>query len=172
MSSHSQNAVDAEADPAIAWVARTAKDFSDDADALRASTDRAAKILIALASTGLTAVGIANVGAVYPWPSRGSFWGWPIVLFVAFALMVACVVSFVLGFWKANRALPMSTARENFGSAINEREWTEIERIYQEAMKHAPFTREVKSIGGYEQQADRWEQDALLTPDSPISARR
>src|SRR3954453_8064932 len=130
-------------DPAIAWLEQRARDFSNDADELRASADRAAKVLSALASTGFIAVGSAKVGAVYPWPSDGSNWVWVIVLFASFLLMVASVVWFVIRFWRANRPLAMSTNPKRLRDVdrvIDERECCEIDRIYKDAVEHAPFT--------------------------------
>src|SRR4051812_11088083 len=97
-------ASDVAQDPAIGWLEQKSRGFATDADDLRAGTDRAAKGLSALATAGLTAVGIAKVGAVYPWPSGGiSTWIWVLVLVLGFLGMVASVVWFVIRFWQANR---------------------------------------------------------------------
>lgn len=175
MAATTDKQADAGTDPAITWIEQRAKAFSEDADDLRASTDRAAKVLTALASAGLTAVGIAKVGAVYPWPAHEA-WLWiaVIVLFAGFVLMAASVVWFVIRFWKANRPLAMSTDKEGLVPRyMDSDEFEEVERIYEDAIRHAPFTKGPKEpLAGYEDRADRWEEDALLTPDSPISKRR
>ena len=161
-------------DPATAWLEETAKAFSTDADELRASTDRAAKALGALATAGLTAVGIAKVGAVYPWPSEGGSWLCVILLFGGFAVMAGSIVTFVIRLWKANRPLALTTniAKDTEAGVIGGDEPDEISRIYTDAREHAPFTEGVKSLEAYELRADGWERDALYTPDSPISKRR
>jgi hypothetical protein len=156
-------------DPATAWLEQTAKGFSKDADELRASTDRAAKALGGLATAGLTAVGIAKVGAVY-----GGRWYWVILLFAGFAVMAGSIVTFVIRLWKANRPLALTTnvSKDTKPTVIDEHEDHEIQRIYGDAMAHAPFTEGVETLQAYELRADEWDRDALYTPDSPISKRR
>jgi hypothetical protein len=182
MASTTNEATDVRTDPAVAWVEQKAKGFSKDADDLRASADRAAKALIGLASIGLTAVGIAKVGAVYPWPSDGWDATWVIVLFAGFVLMVTSVVWFVIRFWKATRPLAMSTENATLRYYMNGAELAEVNRIYREAIEHAPFCADQRlldvvvdddqPLSTYELLADRWEQEALLSPGSPISGRR
>jgi hypothetical protein len=187
-------------DPVIAWLAEKAKQFSDEADSLRATTDRAAKALSALATAGLTAVGIAKVGDLYPKPDGGY---WPTVLFLwlGFVLMLIALFAFVVRFWRANRPLAVSTSlvemwpgTDESGNRktpdtgwrqrwkvlvggdlpiIDEEECKEIARIYKDAIKHAPFAAgEKDTLKDYEGRADELESDALYTPDSPISLRR
>src|ERR1700742_2622466 len=85
-----------EADPAIAWLQQKAKGFSQDADDLRAGTDRAAKLLGGLASAGLTAIGIEKIGAVYPWPDDGASEVAVLVLFASFAAIAGSAAWLVL----------------------------------------------------------------------------
>jgi hypothetical protein len=95
-------------DTAVGWLTEKAAQFSDDADELRATTDRAAKGLGALAGAGLTGVGVAKVGDLFPEPSSGGFWPGVMFLWLGFVLMVVAILAFVYRFWRANRPLPLS----------------------------------------------------------------
>jgi hypothetical protein len=95
-------------DPGVGWLTETARQFSDEADELRATTDRAAKALSALATAGLSAVGIAKVGDLFPDPGD-LLWPWLLFLWLGFSLMVVAIIAFVYRFWRANRPLALST---------------------------------------------------------------
>lgn len=175
-------------DSAVGWLSEKAKQFSDDADALRATTDRAAKGLGALAVAGLSGVGIAKVGGIHPEPD---FWPWMPILWVGFLLMVIAIVAFVYRFWLANRPLAMSACVTDM-LVIDRRKWwdplratdlspeerEEVRKVYDHAMCHAPFAaggtsaEDCETLDGYERRADRLEHDALYTLDSPASNRR
>jgi hypothetical protein len=189
-------------DPAIAWLTDKARQFSDDADELRATTDRAAKGLGALATAGLTAIGIANVGNIYPKPGAG-YLPELIFLWLGFGLMVVAIVAFVVRFWRANRPLALS-ARLAEMCGTNESWWRPrssrytppdedepdldkpkrwvmdlatdecqaVERIYKDAMRHAVFSNREESLAHYEWRAERLEREALYAPDSPTSKRQ
>lgn len=174
-------------DPAVGWLSEKAKQFSDDADELRETTDRAAKGLGALAVAGLTAVGIEKVGDIHP---RPDYWPWVAILWGGFFLMVIAIAVFVYRFWQANRPLALSASitemqpekrkwklfpdktKRKWVTDLSTDECQEIEKIYVHAISHAPFAARGERLEDYERRADRLEQDALSTPDSPASKHR
>jgi hypothetical protein len=184
----------ASSDAAVAWLTEKAKQFSDDADELRGTTDRAAKGLGALATAGLTAVGIAKVGDLYPKPVPGGYWPAVLYLWLGFALMVVAIVWFVYRFWRANRPLAFSSriaemwdgrgkytpsdqdvaslgAPQRLIKDLSGAECKEVEDIYRDAMRHAAFPeRGDESLAHYEWRADALERNALQMPKSPSSA--
>lgn len=149
MAATTESETEAGTDPAIAWLEQKAKGYSKDADELRARADRAAKALTALATAGLTAVGIAEIGAVYPWPAHSVIWLWVGILFVGFALMAGASFMFTIRFWRANRSLPMSASLLTLAQEdVTAEERRAIGRIYDDAFAHAPFTEHVPRDGG------------------------
>jgi hypothetical protein len=188
----------ASSDAAVGWLTEKAKQFSDDADELRGTTDRAAKGLGALATAGLTAVGIAKVGDLYPKPSPGGYAPAVIFLWLGFAFMVVAIVGFVYRFWRANRPLALSariaemwdgdarkykppdrhenepdlTMPQRWIKDVSVDECKEIADIYADAIRHAAFSEgDGESLAHYEWRADRLERNALYLPESPSSTR-
>src|SRR4051812_5976014 len=92
-------------DPGVASAAARAKRYSDAADALRDRTDLAAKSLAALATAGLTAIGISKLTDVFPKPPNDRWWLAVAALALGFVLMAGAIALFTVNLWKANRPL-------------------------------------------------------------------
>jgi hypothetical protein len=96
-----------DADAATTEAAARAQSYRDSLESLRTRTDTAAKVLVALGTAGLTAVGIEKVTDVFPYPDNGA-------PFVALALlgflgMVAVIVVFTVRLYRASEALKTSS---------------------------------------------------------------
>jgi hypothetical protein len=142
-------------DPGVASASGRAKRYSDAADALRDRTDLAGKALAALATAGLTAIGISKVTDIYPTPSgeRPTV----VVLLSGFALMVVAIVAFTVRMWKVSRPLvPVSDLSQIASPVIPEeddrggrvRQWirAQIRRRYPEWRKPKPEINEREKL--------------------------
>jgi hypothetical protein len=156
-------------DPGTAWTAAQAKRFSEAADTLRGRTDLAAKGLGGLGTAALTAIGIAKVGDIFPFPPRQE--GWVVALWIAFLAMVVAIVALTLRFWTANRPLlPTSDPAEmqknterrkkENESEIDKAEMKMMCAIYDEEVAHAAFSLgDHETLKHYEKRADDLERE-------------
>jgi hypothetical protein len=156
-------------DPGTAWTAAQAKRFSEAADTLRGRTDLAAKGLGGLGTAALTAIGIAKVGDIFPFPPGQEIWVG--ALWLGFLLMVVAIVALTLRFWTANRPLlPTSdpagmlknteTRKKENESEIDDAEMKMMCAVYKEEVAHAAFSLgNHETLKHYEERADSLERE-------------
>src|SRR5262245_26082331 len=90
-------------DPATDAAVEQAKRFRDASDKIRERSDATAKGLAALATTGLTAVGLTKFSDVFPTPPGQTLWA--IGVLVSFVALAVPLFAFTLWLWDANRPL-------------------------------------------------------------------
>jgi hypothetical protein len=124
----SMSATDAATDAAV----EQAKRFRDASDKIRERSDATAKGLAALATTGLTAVGLTKFSDVFPTPPGQA--PWVIVVLVSFVALAVPLFAFTLWLWDANRPLVPRSDLEQMATRgdIDDDEKTEMKRVYVE----------------------------------------
>jgi hypothetical protein len=159
-------------DPGTAWTAAQAKQYLEASDTLRARTDLAAKALGGLGTAAVSAIGIAKVGDIFPWPpgEKVSL----VFLLVGFGLMVLAIVALTLRFWTANRPLlptsdpvrmrdktpPKKRDRNTTASEIDDDEKNIMCAVYDEEVAHAAFSLgNHETLKHYEERADSLERE-------------
>jgi hypothetical protein len=145
---------------------RTASEFRDIADALRNRTDLFGKTLAAIATTGTAAVGLKEIGDLFP---AEGFWGW-------FAVVVACAglaVAALAAIWVAVRL--MGVARPVFigvdldaNDDLSEPEREEVRPVFKEAARRFGYT----SLIGLQERERSLRNAASRANDKDERARR
>jgi len=131
-----------------------AQRFRDGAEAIRQRTDLTAKTFGGLATTAVSALGIAKFADVFPMPPGE--WPWTIGLIGGFVLMLAVVGLFTARLWKVSEPIILRSSakamlRKPGGELRDDDEEKIVEDIYNEVaeLNRAP------SLRAYEARAHR-----------------
>src|SRR4051812_14071538 len=121
----------------IAAVDAQRKRYDELAETLRGRVDTAAKLFGALATTAVTAAGIAKISDVFPLPP-GSTADWALAAtIVGFAFMAIGVLWFTARLWKVNQPVFLRTDARAMEADrdIDGDERKEVEAVYQRAAR-------------------------------------
>jgi hypothetical protein len=143
---------------------RTTSEFKDIADAVRSRTDLFGKTLGAIATLGVTAVGLAKIGDLFPIDGNG-WW--------AALACIGLVAAGVAAIWIAVRL--MKVARPVFtdpdltvSTDLNEDEQSAVKPVYDAAAKRFGYT----SLVGLQERERSLRDAASWTTDKDERARR
>lgn len=161
--------------------AATLKRYTDDAESLRQRFDVAAKIVAALGSTLVTAIGIAKFSDLFPFPPESpnvSWLGWlpdwqwlrdlttvglaTAAVIGGYALMVLSVLAVAWRFWKVHQPIPLRSDvdRLEFKGDWRDKDRKLVLATYDEVAE----LNDVESLRAYEARAHRLERIAKWLP--------
>jgi len=129
-----------------------AQRFREATDRIRERTDLAAKALGGLALTGLTAIGIAKIADVFPYPPGE--WPYIVLLFIGFLGMLGGVALFTYRLWNVGEKVVLQPDPNLM--TLNDEEKAQVRKLYGEfaELNDAPTLR------AFVARAFRWQRIA------------
>jgi hypothetical protein len=149
--------------PAASFAQDLVKDYREATDKIRARADLSAKTLGGLATSALTAVGIAKFADVFPFPNGFWAWIWLVLVIVGFLSMAAVIAFFTYRLWRINRPIVMASDPKLIEELDEKEELALAEKVYQRAAN----LNGVPSLRAYEARAHRLERIAERAPEQP-----
>jgi hypothetical protein len=157
-----------ERDNPVTAVARENATRSKEAlDKLRQRADTTAKAFGALATSLLTAVGVAKIGDVFPLESSNRAWTWAGALFVGFGLMAAAIAFFTARLWRVSNPILAHVDPDRMKDYLSKSELALVKEVYKEARQRWS----VPSVRAYARRGRRLERIADRLNHEPSAAK-
>jgi hypothetical protein len=141
--------------------------FRDAVENVRKRAETTAKVLVALGTTVLTAVGIAKFSDVYPRPPGNGAYLAIVILIASFLAMALVIVFFTLKLWRLTEPLVMASDPEEIGDLRGKKELDRVNEVYDQVADE----KNVESLAAYEARADRLDRIARRTSDGKEAKR-
>jgi hypothetical protein len=139
-------------------------------DRLRQRADTTAKAFGGLATTLITAIGIAKIGDIFPLEVSLGPIAWAAAVFVGFALMATAIAFFTARLWRVTKPILARTDPSQMTDDLDKSERALVQKVYEDAAK----ARGISSIRAYGRRGNRLARiaDGLDHPPSAAKLRK